>query len=50
MKTLKKLNNPYLPAIIGTVALLILGQCLSKGFLSIPRGAGVPCRSGELYA
>lgn len=35
MKTLKKLNNPYLPAIIGTVALLILGQCLSKGFLSM---------------
>lgn len=35
MKALKKINNPYLPAIIGTVALLILGQSLSAGFLSI---------------
>ena len=35
MKTLKKINNPYLPAIIGTIALLILGQFLSAGFLSM---------------
>lgn len=35
MKILKKINNPYLPAIIGTIALLILGQFLSAGFLSM---------------
>ena len=32
MKTLKKLNNPYLPAIIGTVALLILGTVSEQRF------------------
>ena len=35
MSKIKKINNPYLPAIIGTVALLILGRCLNKGFLSM---------------
>lgn len=35
MSRLKKLNNPYLPAIVGVIALLILGQTLSSGFLSM---------------
>ena len=35
MEQLKKINNPYLPAIIGIIALLILGQTVTSGFLSI---------------
>lgn len=35
MEKLKKLNNPYLPAIIGIIALLILGQTVTSGFLSM---------------
>ena len=35
MSRLKKINNPYLPAIIGIIALLILGRSLSAGFLSM---------------
>lgn len=35
MRRLKKINNPYLPAIIGIIALLILGRSLSAGFLSM---------------
>lgn len=30
-----RLNNPYLPSIVASVILLILGQILSKGFLSM---------------
>lgn len=35
VEQLKKINNPYLPAIIGIIALLILGQTVTSGFLSI---------------
>lgn len=35
MDKLKKFNNPYLPAIVGTIILLILGRSLSSGFLSV---------------
>ncbi|TCS77746.1 monosaccharide ABC transporter membrane protein (CUT2 family) [Muricomes intestini] len=35
MEKVKKLNNPYLPAIIGSIILMILGQILSTGFLSM---------------
>lgn len=35
MGKVKKLNNPYLPAIVGSIALMILGQVLSSGFLSM---------------
>ena len=35
MEKAKKLNNPYLPAIVGSIALMILGQALSSGFLSM---------------
>lgn len=35
MEKIKKLNNPYLPAVIGSILLMILGQVLSSGFLSI---------------
>lgn len=35
MEKIKKLNNPYLPAIIGSIVLMILGQILSSGFLSM---------------
>ncbi len=35
MEQLKKINNPYLPAIIGIIALLILGQTVTSGFLSM---------------
>ena len=34
MVKIKKLNNPYLPALIAIVALLILGRIVSKGFLT----------------
>lgn len=29
-----KLNNPYMPSVLGSILLLILGQTLSSGFLS----------------
>ena len=35
MSTVKKINNPYLPAIIGVILLLILGQFATSGFLSM---------------
>ncbi|WP_346907098.1 ABC transporter permease [Faecalicatena orotica] len=35
MEKIKKLNNPYLPAIVGSILLMILGQVLSSGFLSM---------------
>lgn len=35
MEKLRKLNNPYLPAIVGSIALMALGQILSSGFLSM---------------
>lgn len=35
MSKVKKINNPYLPAIIGVILLLILGQFATSGFLSM---------------
>lgn len=35
MGKIRKMNNPYLPAIAGSILLMILGQSLSKGFLSM---------------
>lgn len=35
MEKLKKLNNPYLPAIVGSILLMAVGQVLSNGFLSM---------------
>lgn len=35
MSKVKKINNPYLPAIIGVILLLILGQFATNGFLSM---------------
>lgn len=35
MSKVKKVNNPYLPAIIGVILLLILGQFATNGFLSM---------------
>lgn len=35
MSKIKKINNPYLPAIVGVVLLLILGQTVTKGFLAM---------------
>lgn len=35
MGKVRKMNNPYLPAIAGSILLMILGQSLSTGFLSI---------------
>lgn len=35
MNKAKVINNQYLPAIIGTAALLVLGRSLSSGFLSV---------------
>jgi len=35
MEKIKRLNNPYVPAIIGSIALMVLGQTLSSGFLSM---------------
>ena len=34
MTKAKRLNNPYLPALVAIVGLLILGRCVSKGFLT----------------
>ena len=35
MSKVKKINNPYLPAVIGVILLLILGQFATNGFLSM---------------
>lgn len=35
MERWKKWNNPYLPAILGILALMILGQTVTSGFLSM---------------
>lgn len=35
MSKVKKINNPYLPAIVGVILLLILGQFATSGFLSM---------------
>ena len=35
MGIVKKMNNAYMPAIIGSIALMILGRILSAGFLSM---------------
>lgn len=35
MSKVKKINNPYLPAVIGVILLLILGQFATSGFLSM---------------
>ncbi|MGO5292476.1 ABC transporter permease [Porcincola sp. LCP21S3_C12] len=34
MAKAKKINNPYIPALVAIVALLILGRSVSKGFLT----------------
>ena len=35
MERWKKWNNPYLPAVLGILALMILGQTVTSGFLSM---------------